>query len=87
MNYFSDSYSIKNTDLFIHSPRDTGAVTISSSQSDFYIVISLGRHIQGYTLTGSTGIDVKTGDKLVTVYGESEEMRFRVWGFPEPSVI
>jgi len=36
-----------NTYLAIHSPRDAGAVTMTWSESDFYMVISLGRYMLG----------------------------------------
>jgi len=47
MSCFSKRYIIKNITLPIHSSDDTGAVTISSSESEFHIVISSGRYIQG----------------------------------------
>jgi len=42
-----DTYDITNTNLPIQSSGNAGAVTMSSSESDFYMVIRLGRCVQG----------------------------------------
>jgi len=36
-----------NVNLPIHSPGDAGAVNMSSSESDFYMVFSMGLYMQG----------------------------------------
>ena len=40
-------YIIKNTDLAIYTSGDAGAVTMSSSESDIYMVIRWERYMQG----------------------------------------
>jgi len=45
-NYFSERYIVKSSKVSIHSSGDAEAITISSSESDFYMVISLGRYLQ-----------------------------------------
>jgi len=46
-NCFSHLYTVKNFNFPIYSSADPGAVTISLSHSDFYMVISLGGNMQG----------------------------------------
>jgi len=78
---------MKNSDLTISSCRDARAVTSISSESDICIVISQGGHVQGYTLTGSTGFTCLIGDKLGPVLGARATMYLCDCGFAEPNLI
>jgi hypothetical protein len=38
---------VKNSKSAIHSVSNAGAITISSSEADFYMELSLGHYLQG----------------------------------------
>jgi len=83
----SNWYIVTSENLLIHSSSDAVAVTISSLDSNFYMVFSLGRKMQGLKLTGSTGSDRWIRDKSGIVAGGREWMGSCVCGFWEPSLI
>ena len=46
-NCLYSRYIVKNPDLAIYTCSDAGAVTMSPSESDSYMVMSYGRYMQG----------------------------------------
>ena len=83
----SNWYIVTNANLSIHSSGDTGAVTMSSLEFDFYMVISLGHDMQGLTLTGSKWLDCWICDHSGIGAGGTDRMRSCVWGFCARSFI
>ena len=55
-------YVVQNTYLAIYTSGDAAAITMSSSESNIYMVISKGRYMQGYKLAGWTGFTITICD-------------------------
>jgi len=85
--YISNWYIVRNANLPIHSSGDARAVTMSSSESDFCMVISLARDRQWLKLKGSKSCDFWIGDKLGIGAGPWDGMRASVCGSHKPSLI
>jgi len=85
--FISNWYIATNANLHIHSSGDAGAVTMSLSESDFYMVISFGRDMQGLKLTGSTCLDCWIFDQSGIGAGGRDGTHLCVCGFCEPSLI
>ena len=80
-------YDVKRFNLSVYSSSITGAITISSSESNFYRVISWEGNLQGWKHTGSTGFARWIGNESgSTLYGR-HAMPFFNCAFPEPSLI
>jgi len=63
MNLFSERYNVKNINLTVHSSWEAEAITISVSESNHIIVISLGRDKQEWKCTYSTSFNCLNRDE------------------------
>jgi len=83
----SSWYIVTNANLAIHSSGYTKAVTISSSESNFHMVNSLGRDMQGLKLPGSRSFDDWFFDQSGIRAGGRDGMQLCICGCCEPSFI
>ena len=86
-NFFYLRYVIKNTYLAIYSSGDAGAVILSSSESDFYMVNCLGRYMLGEILAGCTGFTFSICDKSGMASGIRDNKWLSASGWSEPTLI
>jgi len=80
-------YIVTNANMRIHSSCDAGAVTMSLTESDFNVVISMGHDMDGLKLTGSTGLDCWICDQSGMWAGRRDGMHSCICGFHEPSLM
>jgi len=85
--WFSTRYIVTNVNLPIHSSGDAGAVTISWSESAFYMVISFRCNLQWLTFTDSGCFDFWMVDEAGAEGGGRDGMHSCVWCFHEHSLI
>lgn len=71
---FSEREVIKCCNPHISSAGDAGAVTLSLSESNLYLVISKGDYIQGQKLTGLPDFDFLLGDGSLGMLGSRDTM-------------
>jgi len=83
-NYFSLRYDFKKP---LYASADAGAVTMSSSGSDFYIVKIRGGYMQGYNLTSPTGFAFRMSGGSGSMAGTGQGEAVFDCGFPQPGLI
>jgi len=86
-NAFSRRYDIKNTNLPIYFSNYAGAVTISLSESDVYMVLSWRDDMYGHKIMGSSGFTFSIDDESGAVAGARPAIPVSDSGFPEPNLI
>ena len=87
MNCFSKRNIINHCNLAMSSPSNAGAITISLSESDFYMVNSLYRYALRSNLPSWTHCIFGIGDELGATSGRWDTMYVCDCSLPEPSVI
>jgi len=87
MNWFSPRYSFKSNYFAIYDSGDARAVTISPSESDFNVVMNMGRYLHGWKHTGPRGFWFLFGDTLGTELGGTDAMPLSDCGFSDPTLI
>jgi len=60
---------------------------MSSSESEFYMVVSLGCDVPGLKLAGSTSFQIRIRDELFIGAGGRDGMGSSVCRFHEPSLL
>jgi len=78
---------VTNPNSLIHSSVKAGAVKMSSSESDFCMVIRVEREMEGFKLRGSTSSDFRIGDELGIGAGGRSKRHLIVCGFCDPMLI
>jgi len=86
-NFFQTRYVVTNTNLAVYISGDAGAITMSSSESDFDMVISLGPYMEGKTLMGWTGFAISICDPSGNALGAGGTIWLSAWGSAESSLI
>jgi len=86
-NCFYSRYNNKNSYLVFDFSGDAGAVTISLSESEFYMVIRFEPYILWSKLTGWAGVAITLCNQLGTASGMRDTMILSAWRISEPSLI
>jgi len=86
-NCFFLGYVVKNPYLAIHCAGDAWAITMSSSGSDFYMVVIQRRYTLGWMFTGWSGVAVTSCDESGDPSGLRDTMWLSTWGLSNPSLI
>jgi hypothetical protein len=86
-DYLYQNNVVNINDFVIYTSGDKAAITMSPSESDFYMVINYGRDMWESKLTGSTAFLFSLCDKMATLSDNRAAMSGCDCSFTEPSLI